>query len=195
MDARRQRWGSEAGFSLSEMLVVTGIMSVLTATAVFQIGQSRPAALGDGAMRVVLSQMNAARERAITERRQMRLTFTNNTVTVIREEIPGPTLTTLSAIPFEGGVQFLVIAGVGDIPAPDNIGFSTALVFPTATGTPPEVKFSSEGTFINQDGLPLNGTIFVALPNQKASARGVSIFGATGRIRAYRFNGRDWKPV
>jgi prepilin-type N-terminal cleavage/methylation domain-containing protein len=185
----------EAGYSLVEMMIVVGITSVLAGAAVFQIGQSRPAALGDGAMRVVLSQMNAARERAITERRQMRLTFTNNTVTILREEIPGPTLTSLSAVPFEGGVQFLTVTGVGDIPSPDNIGNSTAIVFPTATGTPPEVKFSSEGTFINQDGIPLNGTIFVGLQNQRVSARAVSIFGATGRIRAYRFNGRDWKPV
>ena len=57
----RQRIG-EAGYSVVELVFDVGIMGVLASMAVLQIGQSRPAALGDGAMRVVLSQMNAARE-------------------------------------------------------------------------------------------------------------------------------------
>lgn len=191
----RRRLGLDAGYSLTEMLFMVGIMSVVGSMAVFQIGQSRPGALGDGAMRVVLSQMNAARELAITQRRNMRVTFTNNTVSVIREEVPGPTLTTLSAIPFEGGLQYLRIASLGDTPDGFAPGTTPAAYFPTATGTPPQVKFSSDGTFINQDVLTLNGTVFVALPNQNTSARAVTIMGTTGRIRGYRWDGANWKPV
>jgi type II secretory pathway pseudopilin PulG len=190
---RTQR--GDAGYSVTEIVVVVGIASVLAAGAVFQLGKSRPVALGDGAMRVVLSQLNAARETAITQRRNMRLTFTASGVSIIREEVPGPTLTTVSVVPFEGNVQFTTVTGVPDIPSPDNIGNSSAVMLPTATGTPPEVKFSSDGTFINQDGIALNGTIFVAIANEKMSARAVSIFGSTGRIRGYRYNGRAWMPI
>jgi type II secretory pathway pseudopilin PulG len=189
-----QRRAHEAGFSLIELCVVVGLMGVLGGMVVFQIGASRPAAIGDGAMRAVLSQMNAARELAITQRRNMRLTFTaGNLVQIIREEVPGPTLTTISTSVFEGGMQFLTIAGLPD--TPDAFGATSAVTFPTATGTPLEIKFAPDGTFVNQDGLSLNGSVFVALANQALSARAMTIFGSTGRVRGYRWDGRNWKPV
>jgi len=185
---------SAAGYSVLELLFVVGIMTILSGMAVVQIGVSRPAALGDGAMRVLLSQMNAARELAITQRRNMRLTFTNaNQVQIIREEVPGPTLTTIRSVLFESGIQFVLITGLPD--TPDAFGNSGPVVFASATGTPPEVKFTPEGVFVNQDGVTLNGSVFVALPAQALSARSVTIFGSTGRIRAYRWDGRAWKPV
>lgn len=196
MTSYPRRRSDAAGYSVVELLFAMGIMAVLSGMAVFQIGQSRPAALGDGAMRVVLSQLNAARELAITQRRNMRVTFQNSTVTIIREEVPGPTLTTMTSVPFEGGLQFMIFANPNGLPdTPDGFGNASAVNFPTATGTPPEVKFSSDGTFINQDGLTLNGSIFVGLPNQKMSARAVTVFGSTGRIRGFRWNGSAWMPV
>jgi type II secretory pathway pseudopilin PulG len=188
-----RRRAGEAGYTVIEMVFVVGIMAVLASMAVLQIGQSRPAALGDGAMRVVLSQMNAARELAITQRRNMRLTFVNGTVTIIREEVPGPTLTTISTILFENNIQFATMPGLPD--TPDAFGNSSAVVFATATGTPPEVKFAPDGTLINQDGLTLNGSVFVGLGSQTMSARAITIFGSTGRVRGYRWDGGMWKPV
>jgi prepilin-type N-terminal cleavage/methylation domain-containing protein len=198
-----QRRAHEAGFSLVELSVVVALMGILVGMVLVQMGVSRPAAIGDGAMRAVLSQMNAARELAITQRRNMRLTFgsvggnTNNVVQVVREEVPGPTLTTVSSTLFEGGMQFLTVSGLPD--TPDAFGATSAVTFPTATGTPIEIKFAPDGTFVNQDGLTLNGTVFVALPSQAPSqalsARAMTIFGSTGRIRGYRWDGRNWKPV
>ena len=175
-------------------MFICGVIAIVSTMAVFQIGVSRPAALGDGALRVLLSQMNAARELAITQRRNMRLTFTNGSqVQIIREEVPGPTLTTIRTVVFESGVQFGLITGLPD--TPDTFGNATSVVFASATGTPPEVKFTPEGILVNQDGLTLNGSVFVAIPNQALSARSVTIFGSTGRIRGYRWDGRFWKPV
>ena len=184
----------EAGYSLVEMMFVMGVMGVLAGMAVLQIGASRPGALGDGAMRVVLSQMNTARELAISQRRNMRLVFDNGSrVQIIREEVPGPTLTTISTVLLEGTLQFVLVSGLPD--TPDAFGNSDATVFTTATGNPPEVKFTPNGTFVNQDGNSLNGSVFVALPNQALSARAVTVFGSTGRVRGYRWDGRNWKPV
>ena len=188
------RLRGEAGYSLVEMMFVMGVMGVLAGMAVLQIGASRPGALGDGAMRVVLSQMNTARELAISQRRNMRLVFDNGSrVQVIREEVPGPTLTTISTVILEGSLQFVLVSGVPD--TPDAFGNSAATSFPTATGNPPEVKFTPNGTLVNQDGLTLNGSVFVALPNQGLSARAVTVLGSTGRVRGYRWDGRNWKPV
>ena len=180
---------AQTGYSLIELMLVVATMGVVTAMAALQIGSSRVGLNGDGAMRVVLSQLNQARELAITQRRNMRLTFTGTTTTVTREEVPGPTLTTLSSVPFEGSLQFVLVSGLPD--TPDAFGNSSAVAFGTAT----EVKFSPDGTLVDQNGATLNGTVFVALPNQKLSARAVTVFGSTGRVRAFRWDGASWKAV
>ena len=121
------RLGRAAGYSLIEMMMTLGIFGVVSAMAVVQIGQSRPGAIGDGAMRVAMSQMTSAREQAITQRRCMRLNFdlVNNQVQIIREEVPGPGLTVLSSVPFEGGVKF-VIPGVRACRTRPTISSATA---------------------------------------------------------------------
>ena len=188
-------------------MIVTAIMGVVTGIAVLTISTARQGLIGDGAMRVVLAQMNQAKELAITQRRNMRLTFTGtNSMQIVREEVPGPTLTTLSSVPFENSLQFLKPASVpdlayaGNIPtlnelaavASPSLSTSTAVAFGAATT---QMRFSPDGTLVDQDGTALNGTVFVALVNQALSTRAVAIFGSTGRIRAYRWDGRNWKPV
>jgi hypothetical protein len=168
-------------------------------------------------MRVVLSQMNMARELAITQRRNMRVSFTlGNKVEIQKEEPvvpatvpPTVTLVPVTSVLMEGGLQFTTIASlptaVADTPDGFCGGTVTAVSFPTATGTPLEVKFKPDGSFVNQAGAILNGTVFVALPGQTyttgvgaggtLSARAVTVLGSTGRVRGYRWNGRSWKPV
>ena len=195
----QKRVSAQAGYSLIELMFVTGIMGVLIGIAVVQIGSSKQGLNGDGAMRVVLSQANQARELAITQRRNMRLSFTNpNLVQILREEVPWPTpagpptLTTISSVPFEGGLKFLSIVSTA---TPENNGNASAVSFSNANGVATEIKFAPDGTLVDQKGDALNGTVFVAYPNQMLSARAVSFFGSTGRIRAYRWDGRAWKTV
>jgi prepilin-type N-terminal cleavage/methylation domain-containing protein len=195
----RKASGSQAGYSLIELMIVVGVMGVITGMAVIQIGSAKPGLAGDSAMRVVLSQVNQARELAITQRRNMRLSFIGtNVVQIVREEVPGPTLTTISRVGFEGGLQFArPIAGAG-LDTPDGFGLPTDQ--PVAFSNATEIKFSPEGILIDQNGLQLNGTVFVALanqplPTQKGSARAVTIFGSTGRVRGYRWDGSNWKVV
>ena len=187
---------TQAGYSLIEVMLVLGIMGVVTGIAVVQIGSSKQALSGDGAMRVVLSQANMARELAITQHRNMQLAFINgNTVEIRREEVPadpaGPK--TISSVPFEGGLQFLKLAPdpLGTLGNLGTVTNATAVAFSAAT----EYKFAPDGTLVDQDGRTLNGTVFVAYPNQMLSARAITFFGSTGRIRAYRWDGHNWKAV
>ena len=195
----RIRHGAQAGFSMIEMMVVVGLMGVVTGIAVLQIGTTRQALKGDGAMRTVLAQVNQAREMAITQRRNIRLVFTiPNVVSIYREEVPTPvsgiiTTTQLQTVPFEGGLQFNKVSGV-DIDTPD---YGTALPAgnPLAFNGATEYKFTPQGTFVDQDGNIMNATVFVAYPGDKVSARAVAIFGSTGRVRGYRWDGRAWQRV
>src|SRR5215467_2805736 len=106
----RRRFADDSGYNIVELLFVLGIMAVVAAMATAQIGAARPGMKADGAMRVVLGQMNAARELAIAQRKYMRLTFTvpscspgapcSYSVGILREDTPLAT-TTISNIPLE----------------------------------------------------------------------------------------------
>lgn len=172
-----------------ELLVVVAITGVLAAIGGLQIIMSRPGMQADSGMRVVLAQMRAARERAITERRYVRLNLiAPSTVQIIREEVNGTT-TVIATQEVESGVRFMLVNGVPD--TPDAFGATSAVAFGNAIN----VKFTPEGTLVNQDGVSTNGSIFLAQPTDSIAARSITILGATGRIRAYRWDGRAWKLV
>lgn len=181
---------SERGVTLIEMLLVLGIMGVVGAMGAAQIAEARRAMQGDGAMRLVMSQFNTAREMAVTQRRNMQLRFVGtNWMQVVRQEVPAGT-TTLMSQAFEGNVTYRIVPSV-TTDTPDNFGNSTALAFGTATS----ITFSSDGTLIDQSGNPLNGTVFLAVVNVPKSQRAVTILGATGRVRGYKWNGFGWTRV
>jgi prepilin-type N-terminal cleavage/methylation domain-containing protein len=191
-----------SGYSLPELLMVVAISGVLAAVAAFQIGASLQSGKGDGAMRVVIAQLNAARELAVAQRRIMLVKFLDPgvgtcdasaaCVQIIRQELVAGTTTVLSTVPFEGSMRFNLIAAV-TADTPDAFGMSTAKYFAgVATG----YGFTTDGSFIDSaTGNPLNGTVFLSIPYTPLSYRSVTILGATGRVRAYRWDGRNWKLV
>lgn len=181
---------SDSGISLIEMVFVVGLIGILSSMAVIEMSRTRPALRGDGAMRVILAQMRTARELAISERRYMRVVFTGtNQMDVVREEVPGPATTVLGSRLLEGGMQFAIVSGVPD--TPDSFGATAAVSFGTVT----DIKFSPDGTLVNQSGQSINGSVFLAIPTVTESVRAVTVLGSTGRIRGYRWDGRSWRLV
>jgi hypothetical protein len=71
---------------------------------------------------------------------------------------------------------------------PDVFGHEGAVAF----GSTPTIRFTSDGSLIDSSGDVLNGTLFVATDNDVASARAITIFGATGLIRSWQWNGTAW---
>ena len=200
MNLFSRRLHAQDGYNLVELMVVVGIMGVLSAITVVQTGPARTNAKGDAAMRIVLSQMNQAREMAIGQRRYIRVVFdtAKNQMSVVREDTTVAT-TTLSTIGFEGGVQFTLIAMVD---TPDGYGSTTSTsftstngTFPSATGSTSVAKFTPDGTLVDWNGRTTNGTVFLAVPTVSTSTRAVTVLGSTGRVRGYRWDGRAWKVV
>jgi hypothetical protein len=148
-------------------------------------------------MRVVMSQLNAARETAISQRRLVEISFNNAAVSqtgmggwvrVTRRELPNGT-TELAHVPFEGGALFALWPSVQD--TPDGFG-NTA---PVSFGAAVTVMFNTEGMLVDNAGIPVNGTVFLLIPNQAGSYRAVTVLGATGRVRGFRWNGGQWTRV
>lgn len=185
----QSRARSERGVSLLDTIATLGIMGVLASVAVVQIGTARRGLQGDGAMRVVMAQFNTAREMAITQRRNMELTFAgNNSVRIVRHDIPNGT-TVLTNVTLEGGVRFALIPGIAD--TPDVFGNQRALSFGAATA----IMFNADGTLIDNNGNPLNGTVFMSIANLPRSLRAVTVLGTTGRVRGYKWTGTGWSKV
>jgi prepilin-type N-terminal cleavage/methylation domain-containing protein len=202
----KRDYRSAAGFSLVEMMIVVGLAAVLTGIAIAQVANSRSGTVGDGGMRVILGQMNQARQIAIQQRRYVRVVFTTpnlmqvvieNTTTAATTAVctTTPSCTVLSSPVLEGNVQFTLLGGVPD--TPDGFGIN-AVAFnggPVAFGSATLVRFRPDGTLVNQSGASINGTVFLAVPGSALSSRAVTVLGATGRVRGYRWIGNQWNVV
>lgn len=189
------------GFTLLESVVVLGIMMVMMSFAIFKSTSIMPNYKADAAQDVVVSALRQARQLAITERRDVQVWFDqgfsgpglvqhiNYQVVTILGDQPQPQVSV--GLPI--GTQF-VLEGVPDTPmgfganAAIYIGSNGAMV----GGGPPIMKFRSTGSFTDSVYSPLNGTIFVGVPNQAFTARAVTIFGGTGRVRPYSWTGSTW---
>jgi prepilin-type N-terminal cleavage/methylation domain-containing protein len=189
MDGITPRSQSHAGFSAIELIVTLGIFGTVASMAAVQIGSARPSFVGDGALRQVVAQLNIARERALTERRNFRVEFLGTSqVRLTRQEVPAGT-TVLPTVDIEGGVVYGLTPNVPD--TPDVFGNTREIDF----GAAGEYWFTSGGTLTDQNATPISGTVFLTLPGQARAARAVTILGATGRIRGYRWDGRVWERI
>src|ERR1700730_16396214 len=153
-----------SGYSLPELMIVLAITGVLAGMAAFQIGAQLKSGKGDSAMRVVVAQLNAARELSVAQRRIMLVKFLDPgvgtcdasaaCVQIVRQELVAGTTTVLSTVPFEGGARFNLIAAVA-ADSPDAFGMTTAKCFgfvaiPTSACTVTTgYGFTTDGSFID----------------------------------------------
>jgi prepilin-type N-terminal cleavage/methylation domain-containing protein len=170
------------GFTLLEAMATISITAIVGSMATAGIVSARRGYQGDGAMRVVMSQLNLAREMAITQRRNMEVQFVGgNWVRIVRHEVAPGVTTVLSSMALEGNAQFALTSGVSD--TPDGFGATSAVEF----GAAATVMFTTDGTLIDSGGTPVNGTVFLSIQNQQISARAVTVLGSTGRVRGYKW--------
>jgi prepilin-type N-terminal cleavage/methylation domain-containing protein len=182
-----RRWRSAQGFTALEVLLAVSIGAVVAGMSVISIRQSVPQLKADAARRTVQHQLRWAREIALTQRRTVEISFPgNNEIQLRRVELDGR-LTDIVHTQLEGQVQFTLFNDVPD--TPDAFGRTA----PVSFGAANRLLFLSDGTFVDQTGRPLNGTVFMAIPNQVTTSRAITVFGPTGRIAGYRWSGTEWQ--
>jgi Tfp pilus assembly protein FimT len=176
-----------AGITLVETLVVVGLIAVLSGITVMVMPTALLSARADSGAAQLVSVLRVAREEAISQRRNLRISFTApNRIVVSRVEVPGPAISVITQATLEGNLTFRLFAGLPD--TPDAFGNAAASSFGGATS----IAFTSSGEFVDQNGDPVNGTVFIGREQEPLSARAVSIFGPTALVREWRWNGSRW---
>jgi len=195
----RHKQSNEQGFTLLETLIVIGIMFILASITIFKSFGTMENYQANSAMDIVACQLRVARQLAISQRRVVQVQFgvasTPQTISYqvkARQGVPGDVDGPVISMPLPRNTQFVVESGVPDTP----MGFGTCsgsspVCIGGIAGGPTQMYFTSTGQFgANQLGSTVyNGTIFVGIPNQPATARAVTIMGSTGRVRPYTFIG------
>ena len=176
----------EAGLTLMELVVVMLLVGTLAAVSMMVMPWAVLSAKADGGASKLESVLRTAREQAISQRRLVRITFTAPDLVTVTRLDPDGTETNLLETRLEGGMQYQTFDGVGD--TPDAFGQTAAISF----GGAESVAFSSEGTFVDEDGDEVNGTLFLGMPDKPESARAVTVFGPTALIRAWTWSGSAW---
>jgi len=153
-----------------------------------------PAFRATSAVNLLQAQLRQAREVSIDQRRNVTVTFqgTSELVAVI-VGINGASNTTLYDYFLPERLSYVLETGVPDVPAPDNYGNSYAVSYACPGNTLPcTITFQSDGSVLDGSGGSTNGGIFIGISGQTQTARAVKILSATGRIKAWSYNGSAW---
>ena len=207
MSKRMKR--AEQGFSLMEMVVVLGLAFTVMCFAVMNTIGSSQNARANSAMDTVISQLRQAREMAIAKRRNVQVQFTApnqiqlTVLTLPGEAIPPALAPTYLNDNLKGGLTYTVFATVPDTPM--GFGNSTAINLQQPTGGGAwTCMFTTSGAFVGTaqsaatlyqatNNNPVNASIFLGVTGKTNTARAVTVFGATGRVRSYYWTGTSWQ--
>jgi len=184
-----------AGFSLVEALIILCVAAILASVATPSVQDAIRHYRADAGQQTVLMQLRLARSLAVDQRRVHQVTFGNQgEITLNRIDTDGTT--ELSSIELPSGVTFHLEPGVPveGAAGPEGIGTDSAINLNDSNS----IWFRPDGSAIDAGGDPCNGVIHLAVAGLPTSARSVTVFGATGRIRGWRFEagsegGGQWK--
>lgn len=193
------------GFSLLETVLVVMLAFVVMAFAVINTFTSTQNARANAAMDAVVSQLRQARELAIAKRRNVQVDFIQpneiqlTLLTLPGEAVPPPITPVYLNDNTGGGLTYTLFPGLPDTPM--NFGNSTAISLQApAGGGVWSVMFTTSGALVGSsqaaaslyavtNNNPVNASIFIGLAGKPNTARAITVFGATGRVRAYHWTG------
>lgn len=213
-DANKLTRGSESGRSVIETLVVIAIASLLASVALPQLMSARRLMRSATLAREMTAQMRYARQQAMSQRQAVTFQYDNSTKTVTildhnntNNANAGCNMTGLQVLSAAGypntactttALTVPLATGAG-LPASDlSYGIPTGIsttplddgnTMTALSGTVVNITFQSDGTVLDATGNYANPTMFFynnQAPSQTASA--ISILGAAGRIKVWRYS-------
>ena len=174
------------GYGLPEVLIVLAMTTMLASMTVLSISAALPRFRADSALITLAGQISLARELAVSSRRNVELRFiAPGTVQLWRWN--GGAAALISAVVLENNMRYLLFTGIPD--TPDAYGRTAAVDFATAT----RLQYLADGTFVDQNLVPLNGTVFAGIVGRPETARSITVLGSTGRVTSFKWTGTIWK--
>jgi prepilin-type N-terminal cleavage/methylation domain-containing protein len=185
--SRRQTAHRTDGYSLIEMMVVVAVIAIVAGISVPVTSAMISRARSEGTGVVVATWLESARNRAVAERRNFEVTFDTGTNRIKVERVE-PDLAKTVIVDYElpDDSRFMQFDGASD--TPDLFGNDQDVEI---EGDAPHM-FTSDGSFVDANGDPVNGTIFMGKPGQVETGSAITFFGATGLIRTWHLAGTEW---
>lgn len=179
---------SDAGYSFLELLVAMCVGAIVTGIAALSLNGLIATSKADSVAYQVASFLRYGRDAAVAQRRMLELEFTApNRLRLLRTD--GVQVVVVATATLENRARFEVAANLPD--TPDAFGRSGAIDFDASA----VVRFVPDGTVTDAAGIPVNGTVFLALPNDPLGARAVTLTGTTSRAQPYRWSGNRWESM
>ena len=204
------------GFSVIELLVVLSILTILSAFSIPYILNYKKAYKSEDQSLKIMDLMQETAQLALTKRRTMRLEIdlTANAILVIDERFPDPVTglnepdRLIKSIPMERPLDVRVDVAPTGVARPIPPDYANAVYAADARGhlvgaatvinnNVWMARFLRDGSVVNTAGNPLNATLFVWPPLTFGNAaaktanevRAITIFGGSGAVRYWKYNG------
>ena len=211
---RNRKWHSARGRSILETLIVVTIAAILTSVALPQMMSARRLMRSATLPREVATQLRFTRQQAMSQRQAFTFQYDDSTkqITIFDHNnvgnstascnMSGVAVLAASGYPSTACTTTLLtipLTGSGGLPASEvsygiPSGISSSALSDTTTLTSLSsnkiyVTFQSDGTVVDNNGNPTNRTLFF-YNNQAATqtAAAVSVLGASGRIKVWRYD-------
>lgn len=209
----RRRHARSRGVSLIELLIVLAVVVIVVAVSLPPLISSRRLIRSAAIPRQILSEMRAARQQAITQRRAITVQYDdqNKRLVVINHRASGAALLVAAGYPqTAGSVQERVVSlsdsgiNTGDLtygiplalPSSAKAALDDGVRMTGLTNNQLNVTFQPSGSVVDATGNPTDRALFIY--NNKApedTACAVSILGAAGRVKTWKYNGDAKKYV
>lgn len=196
-----------SGHSLIELLIVVAMIGILVSLALPQMIAGRRLSRSVSITREILTQLRQARQLAMSQRQAF--TFQYNDLTkqisiIDHNSNIGPTLLIDPSYPNTAGSKVVSTTPLGSetlvasemkygIPATLPVGLPPALgdgiAMTPLVSSQLNITFQPDGSVIDATGNPIGRAMFIYNSKaDKATASAISIMGASGRVKIWRYD-------
>jgi Tfp pilus assembly protein FimT len=200
-------WQSGRGFTVTELVVVVGIVVVLSAVAIPQMIGQRRLMRSAGIVREIVAQLRYTRQQAMSQRQAFTFQYddANKRIVIIDHNASGTAVLLDATYPSTAGSTVVRTTSLtqGGL-ASSELAYGIPASLPTtAQGALPDgvsrtnltgnntvnITFQPDGSVIDVNGNPVDRAVF--LFNSRApqdTAAAISVMGSAGRVKIWRFD-------